>query len=456
MGTKKRVTHHQDTKQNSAGRRTFLKAAGAAGVGLTVSGMAPAVWTSGGWPSDKIVVGVMGVNSRGHALAEAFARQADVAVGHVCDVDAGALGRTVEAVSATQDAPPAAHADIREMLEASDLDVLVIAAPDHWHTPAALMAMQAGKDVYLEKPGSHNPQEARWLVEAQRRHGRIVQFGTQRRSSSTFIEAMGRLHDGVIGTPYLGKAWYANTRGSIGRGRTAPVPEGLDYDLWQGPAPRRPFQDNLIHYNWHWFRHWGTGEACNNGTHHIDICRWALGVDYPTRVTSAGGRYHFDDDWEFFDTQIMAFDFEGGKTITWEGRSCNGMPVNGRGFGVTIHATGGSMIIDSNGYTFYDMKNEPMQTFAAGSGDDGLNPVGGGEMTDLHVGNFCEAVRSGQALRQPIAEGYKSALLCHLGNIAQFSGGALRCNPADGSIVDNPEASRLWGRSYQPGWEPVL
>ncbi|MEZ4702334.1 MAG: Gfo/Idh/MocA family oxidoreductase [Rhodothermales bacterium] len=439
-----------------ANRRTFLKTAGATGVGLGFLGGAPAIWTSGGRPADKIVVGVMGVNSRGHALAQAFARQPDVHVGFLCDVDAAALGKCSATVAGMQDGAPKGFGDIRKMLESNDLDAVAIAVPDHWHTTAALMAMSAGKHVYLEKPGSHNPQEAHWLVEGQRRHNRLVQLGTQRRSSPVFMDAMAMVHDGMIGEVYLGKAWYANTRGSIGRGQPAAVPDGLDYALWQGPAPRRPFRDNLIHYNWHWFRHWGTGEACNNGTHHIDICRWALGVDYPTRVTSAGGRFAFQDDWEFFDTQIMSFEFAGGKTITWEGRSCNGMPVNGKGFGVTIHGTGGSLLIDSSGYTFFDAKSTEMKTFAAGSGDDGLNPVGGGEMTDLHVGNFCEAIRGNAALRQPIAEGYKSAMLCHLGNIAQFTTGALQCDPASGAILHNDAANALWGRTYEPGWEPRL
>ena len=432
-------------------RRTFVKTAGLTGVGLGLQGVSPAILQ--GRPSFKIVVGMMGVNSRGRALAKSFAALEDVEVGYVCEVDQEALARAQKEVAAIQGIAPAGMEDIREMVLQSDMDALVIAAPDHWHTPAALMALSAGKHVYLEKPGSHNAAEAMRLLAVQQETDLLIQLGTQRRSGLLFQEAIARIHDGELGTAYFAKAWYANRRGSIGYGKRVVPPAGLNYDLWQGPAPRRPFRDNLVHYNWHWFRHWGTGEACNNGTHHVDLCRWALGVDYPLQVTSAGGRFHFQDDWEFFDTQVMSFEFPGGKSITWEGRSCNPLPTNSRGFGVSIHGTEGSMVLDSQGYVLYDLENSIMEERLAGSGDDGLNPVGAGDLTDRHIANFCDAIRGKQVLTQPFSEGHKSAHLCHLGNIAQFSRQTLRCNPDTGAILGESSAKQLWGRSYEPGWE---
>lgn len=177
--------------------------------------------------------------------------------------------------------------------------------------------------MYLEKPCSHNPYEGELLTEAVHKHKRVLQMGAQRRSSPNTRQAIAEIRGGIIGKAYFGRAWYVNNRASIGRGKPAPVPPYLDYELWQGPAPRHPYRDNLIHYNWHWFWHWGTGEALNNGTHEVDIARWALGVDWPARVTSSGGRYHYADDWETPDTQVIGLDFPGGKTISWKGRSCN-------------------------------------------------------------------------------------------------------------------------------------
>ncbi len=429
-----------------------MKTTAVAGLGLGLAGPLSAVRGKNA-PSNKIVVAVMGVNGRGRALADAFARIDGAEVAYICDVDDRAITRASKTSGDLQDSMPKGEKDFRRVLESDDIDALVIGAPDHWHAPASVMAMQAGKHVYVEKPCGHNPREGEILIEAQKKYGKVVQMGTQQRSAPRSIEVVQAIHEGLIGKAYYGKAWYANTRDSIGKGQVAEIPQWLDYELWQGPAPRVAYQDNLIHYNWHWFWNWGTGEACNNGTHEVDVCRWALDVDYPTRVSSSGGRFHFDDDWEFYDTQVMSFDFEGGKSITWEGRSCNGLPFHNRGRGATIHGTEGTVLIDRDGYIVYDLDNKEIKRNIRGEATDQLNTVGGGDLTDLHIVNFLDAIRDGKALNTPIDEGHKSVLLCHLGNVAQHSGATLECDPANGHIKDEAIMKKMWGRTYEPGWE---
>src|SRR6185503_11167484 len=342
-------------------RRRFVQTMSSAGLGIVLGPR---------FPSDTVRVCVMGLNGRGTVLAKTFAKTANAEVAAVCDVDSTVLAKAAAAVSAKP------ITDFRRALDDKSIDALVIATPDHWHAPAAILAMAAGKHVYLEKPCGHNAREGEMLVDAQRKSKRVVQMGTQRRSSPRAIEAVQAIRDGAIGRPYFARAWYANKRATIGRGKPAPVPSTLDYELWQGPAPRTPYKGNVVHYNWHWFRRWGTGEICNNGTHELDVARWALGVDHPLRVTSVGGRYHFEDDWEFTDTQEAAFEFDGGRSIAWQGMSCNPYPVEGRGRGTMVHGTTGSMVLDQDGYVIYDMDNKVVKQNVVPPGGDPLAPSG--------------------------------------------------------------------------------
>ncbi len=434
-------------------RRRFVKTASSAALGL-IAARAPLF--AKGSPSEKVVVCVMGLNGRGTVLAKTFAKTPNAEVAAVCDVDTAVLAKAAATVSEAQGKQVKTITDFRNALDDKSIDALVIAAPDHWHAPAAILAMSAGKHVYVEKPCGHNAREGELLVDAQRKHGRVVQMGTQQRSAPRSIEVVNAIRDGLIGKPYLARAWYANTRATIGRGKSAPVPANLNYDLWQGPAPHTPYHDNVVHYNWHWFRRWGTGEIANNGTHEIDVCRWALGVDRCTRVTSTGGRYHFDDDWEFPDTQEAAFEFPGGKTIIWEGRSCNGLNTYGRSRGTAILGTTGSVVMDRDGYVVYDLKNTVVKQNLAAQAADGLNISADDDMTNLHIANFVDAVRTGAPLHQPVEEGAKSVLLCHLGNIAQWTGRALRVDPATGHIQGDDAAMAFWQREYAPGWAPTV
>jgi len=386
-----------------------------------------------------------------------FARGANTTVGYLIDVDAMVLNKAAAEISTLQSNPPKLVSDFRRALEDRNVDALIIAAPDHWHTAATILALDAGKHVYVEKPSGHDPREDELIVQAARKHPRLkVQLGTQARSGPHFIEVLNMVRSGVIGTPYLARGWYANTRASIGRGKVVPVPPNLDYELWQGPAPRTPYRDNVIHYNWHWFTNWGTGEICNNGTHEIDVARWLLGVDYPTSVSSTGGRFHFADDWQFPDTQEATFVFDGGKSIVWQGQSCNGLELYERSRGTTVLGTNGSVVVDRDGYVHYDLKNKVVKEVKAAPKGDALNTVGDDWLTQLHVDNFTSAVRTGTSLSAPIEDGAKTGTLCHLGTISQQVGRKLSIDPKTGHILHDAEASKLWSREYHPRWKPVV
>jgi predicted dehydrogenase len=433
-------------------RRSFIQTTAAAAVGVSVS-RASAFQARGA--NDKVVVAIVGTNGRGAQHARLFSRLPGSEVGYVCDVEEKALAKGLKAAS-SQARAPKALVDFRKALEDKSLDAVVIAMPDHWHAPAAILACAAGKDVYVEKPCGHNPLEGELLVAAARKYNRIVQMGSQRRSWPNLTALVPQLRDGsLIGRIYFARGWYVNTRGPIGVGKELPVPGGLDYDLWQGPAPRRPYKDNVIHYNWHWFWHWGTTEACNNGTHEVDVMRWAMGLDFPTRVESSGGRYHYKDDWESPDTQVASFEFEGGKSFIWEGRSCNGFRTEGLSRGVTFHGEGGSVLIDDDAYTVFDQKMKVVKKVEDKAEQSTVDTTGPGDRLDTyHVVDFLDCVRSRRTPNAEVEQGHRSVLLCHLANIAYRVGHTIRCDPKNGHILDDKAAQALWGRVYEPGWEP--
>ena len=438
-------------------RRDFLKRAGVAGLGIAMTNRIPlGAPRASRSPNEKVLVAVIGLNGRGQVHAQNFARLQNSEVAYLCDVDSTVLGKTSSGMMSGQARTPRAVEDFRRALDDKDVDAVSIAAPDHWHAPMAILALKAGKHVYVEKPCGHNPREGELLVAAQKRYGKHVQQGSQQRSSPRTIEALHMLKEGAIGSPYQVRAWYANTRTGIGRGKAAPVPANLNYELWQGPAERTAYRDNVIHYNWHWFRRWGTGEICNNGTHEIDISRLALGVDFPTHVTSTGGRYHFQDDWEFPDTQEATFEFAGGKSIIWQGQSCNGLKLFDRARGTAILGTAGSIVLDRDGYVQYDLKQKVVQENIEPKRGNGVDLVGDDAATSSHMQNFLGAIRTGEVLRAPIADAAKSVLLCHLGNIAQYTGRKLHINPADGHVIGDAEATGYWSRRYAPGWAPSV
>ncbi|HKH62515.1 MAG TPA: Gfo/Idh/MocA family oxidoreductase [Flavitalea sp.] len=435
-------------------RRDFIKDASVLTGGVTILNF-PIFGKNA--PSNKVIVGVMGVNGRGAYLASSFAKLSNVEVAYLCDVEAKAIENGLKPFKDAVKKPVIAK-DIRELVQKKDFDALVIAAPDHWHAPAALLGVANGKHVYVEKPCGHNPYEGELLIQAMNKHGKLIQMGNQRRSFPSLIDAVREVREGIIGDVYFGKAWYTNNRKPIGVGKKVPPPGTLDFNLWQGPAPRLEYRDNLVHYNWHWFWHWGTGEACNNGTHEIDCCRWFLDVDYPVKVTSSGGRYAYKDDWQTPDTQVASFEFDKGKAISWEGRSCNNYPVEGSGRGFIIYGTKGTLVNTGGAdYKIFDDENKVVKEVKSDIKADPNNPVSASGDHDLyHLNNFVNTIRGEAKLTGPIDEGHKSVLLCHLANIAQRTGATLHCDSKNGHIKGNKEAEKLWGREYEKGWAPSL
>ena len=436
-------------------RREFLDTLATGAAGLAIGSTAKSYGQILG-SNDRLNFAVIGLNSRAYAHLSALKVNKDAArVSHVCDVDSNILGKFAAAVQQGLGYEPATEKDFRNILQLKEVDAITIATPDHWHAPMAIAGLQAGKHVYVEKPCSHNPAEGALLVEAQLKYGKVVQMGTQQRSSPHTIEIVDKIHNGIIGRAYFAKAWYVNVRKSIGTGKEAPVPPQLDWDLWQGPAPRRPYKDNVQPYNWHWFRIYGTGETLNNGTHEVDVCRWALGVDYPNRITSSGGRYHFKDDWQFYDTLVTSFEYDD-KMISWEGKCCEGMKVYNRDRGSTIMGTKGSVLVDRDGYEIYDLSGKKTGEFRTGTETSSSDLTGRDSMTDAHFANFIATIQKGDSLNAPISVGNVAVTMLQLSNVAWEVNRELRLDTANGKIQNDADAMKLWGREYEKGWAPHL
>ena len=450
-------------------RRDFIKKAGAGSALLAVGGAMPGFSASSYQrimgANDRINMAIVGVNDRGNALAQNFAGQTTYCeVAAICDVDKRAIEKCIDNVKKVQTRTPKGEKDFRKTLEDKQIDAVAIAMPDHWHTPAALLCLQAGKNVYLEKPVSYCPREGEILVEATAKYGKTVQIGTQRRSYPKVIEAIQELKNGVIGKVHFGKSWYVNNRDSIGVGKVAAVPDWLDWNLWQGPAPRTVYKDNVVHYNWHWFWHWGTAETLNNGTHMIDLLCWGMDVKFPTKVSSIGGRYYYKDDWETPDTQVVNIEFGKEMSMLWEGYSCSGRNIDNSSVASVFYGDKGSLFIGSgNEYRIYDKKNNVVKNSRDDvAGDPNrVNPATGAAIPPLntdviHIINFFDAIRKGVPVAAPVEAGHKATLLMQLANISLRTGRTLDINPANGHIVNDSEAQRYWSRSYEPGWEPKI
>jgi predicted dehydrogenase len=409
-------------------RRTFL---GAAGVLAVAGRFAQAA------PSERVRVAVIGVRGRGAELAREFARNAGSEVVALCDIDDASFAKPLKGLEEIGGKAPRTEKDFRRLLDDKAIDAVAIAAPDHWHALMTVMACQAGKDVYCEKPVSHNVVEGRRMVEAARKYDRVVQAGTQRRSLAHVKDAVEHVRSGKIGKVGMARAWIHQVRKPIGHGQPGPVPAGVDYAMWQGPAPERPFYPNRFHYNWHWFWNWGTGEVGNNGIHGVDVARWALGVDAPLRVASGGGKYVFDDDQEVPDTQVVTWEFPD-SCLVWEHRMWSKHGTEGSSFGVAFYGDKGTVLLDLKGWHVEDGEKA------------------GGEATNsqaAHIQNFLDCIKTRARPNADIEIGHLSTRLCHLGNIAHRTGRKLTFDGATETFPGDAEANKLLSREYGSRFE---
>jgi len=416
----------------TSSRRNFLKnaAMGSLTIGVSRTSRANNV-------NEKPVVGLIGCGGRGRRFFE-FAD-------YVCDPDASHLAKAATAANV----PPArAVSDMRRLFDNPSIDAVVIATPDHWHTPAALLALEAGKHVYIEKPASHNYRESQLLLEAAQRYGRVVQHGTQQRSSPPVLDAIAMLREGAIGQVLVARAWNVQLRPNIGRALPSEPPAELDYDLWVGPAEYLPFQANRLHYNWHWWYAFGTGDIGNDGTHELDLARWGLGVDtLPSKIAAIGGKYFHDDDQQYPDTATCIFEYPGDgqvgqlRKIVFEMQlwSTN-YPYNCDN-GVEFIGTEGKMVFSKRGkMEVFGPRNKPLKQerfeFARSM---------------EHMENFLNAIRRGSPPAAPMEEAHRSVALVHLANISLRVGRSLSFDPEREEIVQDEEAAQLLRRTYRQG-----
>ena len=443
-------------------RRNFLKnvTAGAAGiaVGGSAMGMTAKSYSRIIGANDRLYVALAGLGRRLSAFYEPIARkEANVELVYLCDVMEKQRDRAMQNFSKHIDYKPKPENDIRKVIDDSKVDVLINATPDHWHTPGLVMAMKGGKHVYVEKPCSHNMFENELLVEAAKKLNKVVQMGNQQRSSGHTIEIINEIHNGVIGTPYKAVAIYTNSRGEVPLQKKVPVPAGLDWELFQGPAPRRDYTEETWDYNWHWYGwDYGTAEAGNNATHELDIARWALGVDLPLRVDVEADKRHFiGDGWEMYDTMEVTFRFNENKIIQWDGKSRNGYDTYGYDRGTIIYGSEGSVFVNRSKYVLFDRKGKVIKDNKSASTEAGTALGGGGDMTTAHVMNFFDAIRGKAKLTAPIDDAAISMAMVHYSNIAYRVGRGFDIDEKTGRMFDR-DAMKLWGRDYEPGWEPKI
>lgn len=442
-------------------RRDFIKkvSVGAAGiaVGGKVMGMSAKSYNRIIGSNDRLHVAIAGLGRRLGAFYEPISvKRANVELLYLCDVMEKQRVGAMQNFSKQIDYKPKLENDIRRVLDDPKVDLLINATPDHWHTPGSIMAMQNGKHVYVEKPCSHNMLENELLVEASKKLNKVVQMGNQQRSSPHTIEIIDEIHRGIIGKPYKALAFYTNSRGEVPLQQKVPAPAGLDWDLFQGPAPRREYTSETWNYNWHWYGwDYGTAETGNKATHELDVARWALGVDLPQRVDVEAAKRHYENDgWEMYDTMDATFRFNGNKIIQWDGKSRNGYDTYNGGRGTIIYGSEGSVFVDREKYILYDRGGKVVKENSASSNEGGIALGGGGDMTTGHVINFFEAVRGKEKLTAPIDDASISMAMVHYANIAYRIDKGFDVDEGTGRIFDR-DAMKLWSRDYEPGWEPT-
>lgn len=437
-------------KNNS--RRKFIKTTAAtAAAAFTIPTILPSHVLGA---NDRINAAVLGINGRGKNHISGLMNQKNVTVTHLCDPDINIARERQQSFKETYNKDVALEQDLRKIMDNNDIDVVSIASPNHWHALSVIWACQAGKDVYVEKPGSHNVWEGRKMVEAANKYNRVVQHGVQLRSSPAIQEAVQLMRDGYIGHVYMARGLVFRWRDSIGDKGFSPVPDGLDYDLWTGPAPMRPFTRNLVHYNWHWHWDYGNGDVGNQGIHETDMCMWGLDVGLPTQITSMGGKFLWDDAKEVPEVLTSVYHYpEENKIIQFEVRPWCTNEEQGVTVGNIFYGEKGILVVDgySKYKTYLGRDREPGQ-----SGDDGAKEASGMDRgsggTDGHFANFIDAVRKRDRtlLNAPIETGHLSSGLAHLGNIAYRLNRVLNFDPSAEKFVNDAEADKMLTRNYRP------
>jgi len=432
------------TPPTPASRRTFLQDAG---LTLAATGALAGGATSGRTmaAADRLRIALVGCGGRGVGVAGEFRALPGCKVVAVCDPDAGRLDAARSRLEVGR-----GEADLRRILDDDRIDAVIVATPDHWHAPAAILALAAGKHVYVEKPCSHNVREGRLLVEAAARSGRVVQHGTQSRSNPFIAGGVQLLREGIIGDVLVAKAWNVQRRDNIGHTQPSAPPAGFDYDLWVGPAEMTSFRTNCHHYTWHWWHNFGTGDAGNDGVHELDLARWGLGVEtHPTRITGSGTKLYFDDDQEFPDTQTVVFDYPGdgvgtARQLLWEMRIWSTTYPSNVDNAVEFYGTKGKMLLSKRGkLEVRDERNKVIEN---------PQPVTPPPLAATnHAQDFVDAIRQSRPPQADIAAGHLSASLAHLANLATRVGRSLTFDPATESIAGDAEAQALLGRKYRDG-----
>ncbi len=438
-------------------RRDFVKA-GSGAFAIAAAGCA----IGDAAPSNRVRLAIVGCHAkgRGQTVMKAAMKVPGVEIAYVCDVDSRARDWAAAEVEKLSGFKPKKEKDLRKVLEDKELDGIISETPDHWHAYSAVLAMRAGKAVYVEKPCAFCPHEGEIIVDTWRKTGMVFQMGNQRRASLTYKAALDYLREtNAIGEMKWAKCWYMADRASIGKGVKINVPEWLDWELWQGPAPRRDLLSNVVHYNWHWFRNWGTSEMGNNAPHFADAARWALDVGYPESVQCAGGQYFpKNDDYVWPDTFNASFKFPGDKLITFELAShCREKPYMDVGTGAMIYGTNGSLFLGPRDTaTLYDVKGNEIKSWLAGGQTQAgslTNPTS--SLDVLHQTKFAECIRAkSQQTNSPADEAVKSTYLPLLANIATEVGETIRLDPNTGKLLTK-SAEKLWSREYAKGWELV-
>ena len=441
-------------------RRSFIRsaAAGTAGLMLGNAKLSAKNYERIIGANERIQVAIAGLGRRVNAIYPPISIASNnVDLVYLCDVMASQREKAAGVVADKMDIKPKLENDIRKVLADKDVDAIFNLTPDHWHAPGSIMALAAGKHVYVEKPCSHNMNENELIVAAQKKYNKVVQMDNQQRSSDHTIEIIKDIHNGAIGRTYQATAFFSNRRGVVPIQKAAPVPNGLDWELFQGPAIRREYTSETWDYNWHWYGwNYGTAELGNNGTHELDVARWALQVDLPKQVEVAGIKTAFvDDGWEMYDTMEATFKFDNHKTIKWDGKSRNGYPTYSSGRGTIIYGSEGTVYLDRGKYMLFDREGKMIKERISDAKEGGLALGGGGGMSTKHVENFFNTIRGKEKLQAPIDDAAISMAMIHYGNVAYRVESGFDIDQETGKML-NMQAMKLWSREYAPGWEPKL